>query len=260
VEQEAKAPTELLRALSGVSSTGVSYAEDTDVSFSLATGAALALLSSEKNLLINLRKGAHSKDSSAGTIQWKTIKGPLTGFSIVSASLILSLIVEGAVYRTELKETNTKLERALKNFFGGQLSASAIRTYLSNPRNLKKQIQSEIEKQRTLALLYAPNERSPVDFMRDLSSAIPKDVIVDLTEFQVGAKPNEPYAEKAPTQARLTFYIANPQMAERVASILTGKLDALERSKMEEVTDPEGQKRWKITFSGMPKEATYGAR
>jgi general secretion pathway protein L len=260
IEQEARAPTQLLRALSGISSSGVSYAEDTDVNFALAAGCGLALLASDKNLVINLRKGQYAKDSGAGMIQWKAIKGPMTGFGIVSASLILSLVVEGAVYRNQLRDANSKLERALKGFFGGQLSASAIRTYLSNPKNLKKQIQAEIDKQRTLALLYAPNERSPVDFMRDLSSSIPKDVVVDLTEFQVGAKAEEAYAERAATQAKLTFLVANPQMAERVASILGGKLDGIERSKMEEVTDPEGQKRWKITFTGTPKEATYGVR
>ncbi len=260
LEQETRIPTQMLRALSAISNSGVKYAEDTDATFALAAGAGLALLSGDKNLLINLRKGPYAKDSGVGMIQWKTVKGPLTGFSIVSACLIVSLVVEGAVYRTELKEANTQLEKALKGFFGGGLSASAVRTHLSNSKNLKKQIQTEIEKQRTLALLYTPNEHAPLDFLKALSSAVPKDVVVDMTEFQVGAKPEDFYVERAAAQAKLTFIVANPQMAERVASILQNRLDTMDRSKMEEITDPEGAKKWKITFTGSPKENAYGSR
>ncbi len=258
IEQESHSPTSLLRALSSASTSGVSYAEETDASFALAAASALSLLASEKNVLINLRKGEFSKRSSGEGIQWQSIKGPLLGFSIVSASLILSLMIEGAVYRSQLKEANSRLEKTLKGFFGGQVSASALRTYLSNPKNLKKQIQGEIQKQQSLALLSSPNDRSGLDFLRDLSAATPKDVIVDLTDFQIGAAADQPFVEKAATLAKLTFLVANPQMAERIAAIMATKLDPIERSKMEEITDPEGQKKWKITFTGSPKEATYG--
>src|SRR5690606_19822899 len=99
-----------------------------------------------------------------------------------------------------------------------QVSGSAIRTYLASPSSLRNQINKDLGKQRELAKLLSPNPRSPLDFLRELSLAVPRDVVVDMTQYQVGAAPTEPYKPEADGQASLTFLVANPQMAEKIAS------------------------------------------
>ena len=78
--------------------------------------------------------------------------------------------------------------------------------------------------------------------------------------------------------ASLTFLVSNPQMAEKLATLLGAKLEGIQRSKTEEITvtppepvaaaspapgappatPPAPMKRWKITFSGKPTEDAYG--
>ena len=79
-----------------------------------------------------------------------------------------------------------------------------------------------------------------------------------MTQFQVGAAPSSPYAPTAESNASLTFLVANPQMAERLSSILGGKLSGMQRGKMEESTSSDGTKRWKVTYTGKPTEDSYG--
>lgn len=85
-----------------------------------------------------------------------------------------------------------------------------------------------------------------------------------MTQYQVGASPTTPYATASPSpsadesQASLTFLVANPQVAERLGTVLGGKLTGIQRSKMEETTASDGTKRWKISFTGKPMGDSYG--
>jgi hypothetical protein len=133
-----------------------------------------------------------------------------------------------------------------------------VKTYLSNTSNLKTQINKELGKQRELSRLLTANPRSPLDFLKELSAKVPKDVVVDMTSYSLGAAPS-PYLS-GEDSANLTFVIQAPQTADRLNAIL-GPV-GLKPGKLEETPAPAGTppdaKRWKVTYSGKPTEDSYG--
>lgn len=68
----------------------------------------------------------------------------------------------------------------------------------------------------------------------------------------------EAFSADLPNSTSLTFLVSNPQVAEKLASLLTNKITQLKQSKIEEITPEGAQKKWKITFSGKPSEDSYG--
>lgn len=258
LEESLFIPVRPIQALSSISSSGVAYSEHTDGVFLLATSLALSLAGSDRSALINFRKNSFSKQGVAREFSVEQMRRPLLATGAVIASLLVSLTIESRIYRSRLSELDVHLERSLKSFFGS-LSSSAVRTYLTNTSTLRNSIQKELTKQRELSRITGPNPRSPVDFLKSLSTAVPRDVVVDMTQFQVGASPTAPFAQATDQTASLTFIVANPQVAEKLTPIVNGVMKDAKREKMEEVAFPEpNQKRWKIVFTGKPNEDAYG--
>jgi general secretion pathway protein L len=251
-----------LHALSSIASSGVRYSEHTDASFSLAIATALCLTGPERSSVINLRKGILAKAGRSSEFSLGALKRPLWGASIVATSLLISLIVQNQIYSKRIQETDKLLEKSVKSFFG-QVSNSALKNYMSNTTSLRSSVNKELNKQRAIAKLVGPNPHSPLNFLQELSRTIPQDVVVDLMHFQVGSAPNQTYAapgeKPAEKSANLSFLVANPQMAERLANLTATKVNSMERSKAEEVTAADGSKRWKITFTGLTSDEAYGA-
>lgn len=256
LEELLQVPVQSVHALGALS--GSTYSEPTEAGFVLAAASAFAALPSEKATPINLRKGPLAKAGKAGKLNWSSLKKPMIAVGTVAFSAFLSLAIQSRVYQSRLQEVDSQLEKSIKAFFG-QISGSALRGYVGNPKNLKTSVQKEISKQRALNRLYAANPRSPLDFLRELSVAVPKDVVVDLIEYQVGAAPASSYLANDPHSVSLTFIVANPQMAERLSKVLGSKIADLAQGKMEEAPAPDGPgKRWKVTFTGKPQEGSYG--
>jgi type IV pilus assembly protein PilM len=250
-------PVQKLQALSSVAMSGVTYSEQTDATFVLASSLALCLVGNDRGNTINLRKGEFAKVGQTRELNLSLFKKPLIAAGAVLACLILSLTIQSFAYQSQLKDTDARLEKSIKSFFAG-ISNSALRSYMSNTSSLRKSVDKELTKQRELSKLTTPNPHSPIEFLRDLSSSIKKDVVVDMTQFQVGAAPMQGFSAKSDAQTSLTFLVANPQMAEQLATILGGKISGLQRSKMEETPAQDGTKRWKITFTGKAMESAYG--
>ncbi|MGZ3699938.1 MAG: hypothetical protein ACXVCH_17735, partial [Bdellovibrionota bacterium] len=207
---------------------------------------------------VNFRKDDFAKSSRSREMNLATLRRPLMAFGAVMASLFISLIVESSVYKSRLAETNVALEKAVRGFFG-QLSGSAVKTYMSNTSTLKASIKKELDKERDLAKLLGPNPHSPVDFLKELSASVPKDVVVDMIQYQVGSSASAPFSATDDSTASLTFLVTNPQMAEKLAGAVGGKLSGVQRGKMEEVPGVEGTPpKWKITFTGKPTGDSYG--
>ncbi len=254
LEERLKTQTKPLLALSSITSSGVTYSQQTDAMFHFATALALTLVGPDRAICINFRKGEFSKEGRSKEINIKVLRKPLIAVGIVSFCLFLSLIVQSNVYKSRLKTTDAQLERSVKSFFG-QMSASALRTYMSNTSTLRASITKELNKQRELSKLFGPNSHSPLDFLNSLSASIPKDVVLDMHQFQVGSPPGEPFSATDLGSANLLFTTSNTQTAERLSNYLNAKLTNLQKGKLEE--DPITKKS-KISFVGKPTEESYG--
>ncbi len=256
LEEEVKVPVQSLKSLSSVTSSGVAYSEQADSSFGLAAGLALSLVGQEKSLLLNLRTGEFSKNGGS-RINWSRLKGPMIAAGLIATSLLVSVVVQNTVYRGRMKSLDSQLERQVKSFFGS-VSSSALRTYLSNPTTLKKEIQRELSRRREAAALMEPNKHSPLRFVREISSGISKDIVVDLIQLQVGAATTSTYAARENPAISMTFWVTNPQIIERLSGMLEKRMTGFSRSKVEETVLPDQSKRWKVVFGGRPMEEGYG--
>lgn len=249
LSEETKIQCQPLRALSAIKS-GVTYSEETDAKFALASGAALSFISSERPFLINFRRGEFSKTGKAAELDLSLFAKPLRTLAISAAILLVILGVESTLYEQRLKDTNAQLERTVKSFFGN-LSSSTLRTYLSNTTNLKKNIDAELGKERQIVALLAPNPNSPFEFLKDLSTTVSKDIVTDLMRYQVGSSSADPYA--SPTLAQpsveLEFWVANPQVADRLSTVLEGKIKNFSKGPLEEVPG-KGGKKYRFVVNG----------
>ena len=259
VQNRIQIPAQLLPALSSITPSGVSYSDQTNARFLLAAGLALCLVGNQRNNSINFRKGEFVKAGKNRELNLKILKKPLIAASVVATSLLMSLIVQSAVYQKRMEATQSSLERSVKTFLGNP-SPNTLRNYMANTTTLRSAINKELNKQRELNKLYGANPRSPTDYLNFLSTSIPKDLVVDMTYFQSGTAGAESYVSgnSAPA-AQLTFLVSNPQSIERLNTLLTDKLIGVQRGKTEEVSiEGEAQKKWKVSFTGKPIEEPYG--
>ena len=256
LEEEVRTPVQMLRSLSSISSSGVAYGEGVDASFGLAAGLALSLVGQDKSILLNLRTGEYAKDG-AGAIPWARFKKPLLGLSLVAACLVTSLLVQTTLYKSRIKTLDAQLDRQVKSFFPS-VSSSAAKSYLNNATNLKKDIQKEITKRREAAALMEPNRRSPLRFLKEISSAVSKNIVVDMINMQVGASPTSTFVANENPAIALTFWVSSPAIVDQLTPVLEKRMVGLSKSKPEEVTLPDLTKRWKVTYGGKPLAEGYG--
>lgn len=259
LSEETKMVCQPLRALSQVK-TGVTYSEETDAKFALAAGAALSFLTSERPFLINFRKGEFAKHGGRADLDLSLFAKPLKTLAASAVILLILLGVESTLYDQRIKDTNAQLEKTVKNFFGS-LSPSAVKSYLSNTANLKKNIDAELSKERALVALLAPNPHSPLEFLKDLSTSVSKDVVTDLMKYHVGSSTNaEPYASSSISEpsVELEFWVANPQIAEGLQRAISSKIKGYRKSELTEVEGkaaPGAAKKYRITINGSIGEA-----
>ncbi len=259
ISQQFNIPTQKLPALSATATSGITYSEQTDSKFILAASMALCLVGQARNACINFRHGEFAKVSIVQKIDFKILKKPAMSLAAMTASLILSVSIQSFVYDSRLQTTNTVLEKSIKSFFG-QITSATLKGYLAEPKKLKLALNKELTKQRDLSRLFGPNPKSPAAFLNQISMAIPKDLVVDLDKFQVGVSSTDSYTKTdALNSTQLTFTIANPQVAERLTSILSRKMNPIKRGDLEEFT-PAGSevKKWRVSYSGTPTEDAYG--
>jgi type IV pilus assembly protein PilM len=258
LEEEIRIPVRLAKSLSMVGVSTITYSEKAELSFVLALGAALCLVGPDKNRVLNLRKGEFVKRSQSTPLGISNYRRPALALTAVILCFFASALFQRWHYQKQLKTADTQLEKSLKGFFG-QLSTSALKTYTSNPTTLRKKIKDDLEKQRQIAQLAAPNRRSPSIFLKDLSLSVPKDVVVDLIQVQVGASATEPFKMDAPQTVTLEWITHSLESANRLKSILEKKLTDAKFSDPTEVPgkDPKS-KRYKMTVTGVPYGGIYG--
>lgn len=252
IEEELAIPVRHLHTLRGLDGSGAD--DKTESAFSMAVGLALCASSTEKSKLINFRQGELAKRGASTQMPWERFKGALKPLAAAAACMALSVGIQNYVYDSKIKTTNTQLEKAVQAFFP-DASKSAIRNYLNDRKKLKKDIDLTIKQQKELAKLIGPNPATPLNVLKDLSMQIDKTHIVDLLEFTVGASPTDPYTgDPSSTQAKLVFFVQDPQAADRLATALEKRIQGLTHSKPE----LDGTtKKYKVEFSGKPLEGAY---
>jgi general secretion pathway protein L len=248
-----------LQALSGIATSGVTYSEIADATFLLAASLALSIVGAERALAINFRKGEFAKAGRSRELNLTTLRRPLMAVGAIALSFFASIFVQSHFYSSRIDDTTSQLEKSVKSFFGS-VSNSAVRTYMSNVTTLRNSVNKELKKQRELTKLSTPNPRSPVNFLKTISTSIPKDVVVDLVQFQVGAAPASPYSDGPTTDATaaLTF-LADAKSIDKLTSIMGTTLVGMKHTTPEKAKSPDGSnERLKITFSGKPSDDSFG--
>ncbi len=249
--EETKVQCQPLRALSAVKN-GVTYSEETDAKFSLAAGAALSFITSERPFLINFRKGDYAKTGKAADLDLSLFARSLRTLAVSAVILMIILGVESTLYDQRLKDTNIQLEKTVKGFFG-TLTPTAIKTYVANTASLKKNIEAELNKERQIVALLTPNPHSPLEFLRDISTNIPRETVVDLMRYQVGSSGIDPYTSPTLNESpvELEFWVANPQIAEKLTKSLEARMKKFQKSQLEDVKTESGEKKYKIVYTGV---------
>jgi type IV pilus assembly protein PilM len=268
IEEELKVPVFTLQPMTQASASGshsaqqsgIRYAESTDSLFGLALSAALTLVGNDRAGVLNFRKGEFAKQGQTGEFQIPSLKGPALSLSLVLCMWIGSNWIKSTQYQTVLENTQTQLERSVKSFFG-QMSASAVRTYLGRPSELRKNITKQLDEQKELQRLTGGNPKSPLFALQTLSGAIPKDTVVDMIQFQLGSAPTQGYDPSSDSTVSLTFIVSDANQTQTLTSLLSEKIDELQSGKPEEVPPSEDSpaKRTKITFTGKIKPSIFPA-
>jgi general secretion pathway protein L len=258
LEQILKTRVKTLPALSSIATSGVTYSENTDAVFLLSASLALCMVGSDRSSAINFRKGAFAKQGHSREFSVQTLKRPLMAAGAVALFFFASVLVQSSFYTRQINATNTELESSVKSFFA--LSSSAVRTYMANLTTLRTKVTKELTKERELGKLASQNAKSPLNFLKEISSSVPKSIVLDMTQFQVGAAPStNSYLSNLDNTVSLTFLVGSPDMVTKLEATLAGKLTAMQKSKVEEATAPGGAtKRWKVTFTGKPTEESFG--
>ncbi len=247
LEGAAYKKTSLFQPLSQLSSGKVNYSGPSEIRYSKALALAMTMVPIDKLPVLNLRKGAFSKSAGSSASSLDLIKRPLPYLLLTSFIFFGTKAIEYNYYSNKLSDSEDTLKKAVKGYFGG-IADSAIRTYLADTEKLKKTVLTDLTKQRELAKLFVPNANSPFDFLRNISSKIGKDTVVDLVHFEAGAENTESYKENKPFNVNLTFVAANAQGLAKLTDTLEKGM-GLKKGPSEEI-NRDGLKGFKISYSG----------
>jgi hypothetical protein len=169
--------------------------------------------------------------------------------------------VEIFILKDKLVKVNSQLEKSAKGFFGPQTSSSSLRSYVATPSLLKKNLEAELNKEREIAKLMGHEVNSSFEYLKELSSLVPKDLITDLMDYQVGSSSQQSFLHpevQTSGAVALHFTVANPQIAEKLTNLIQSKIKNFSKSALEEVKGADGSKKWKITYKGVLAEASSG--
>lgn len=250
IEDGVRVPTKSLHALSSIATSGVTYSEHTDATFLLAASVALCLVGNDRSTTIDFRKGEFAKIGAKKELNFEMLGRPALAIGAIVSCIILSLAVQSSSYKKRKEDVDNQLEKSMKQFFGS-ISGSAVRTYLTNPTSLKNSINKELTKQRNLAQMSAANPHDPLDYLNTLSTTIPKTIVTDLMQYQVGAAPSSNYAPDSPQTVTLNFTVMNFQSVAQLETTLSSKVSGLQK-KVEEGKADDGTKIWRVSFTGKP--------
>jgi hypothetical protein len=254
LEGSTKISVERLRSLSLLSPSGVSFSEVADARMAIAAGLAMSQVGNDRSICINFRKGEFSKTERGRELNLSTLRTPLIGAAVAGLTFFVSMGAQTNIYQKQFEEKDAQLKKAISAFFGSA-SQSALRTYMANPQSLQNSLKKDLEKNRELARVFGPNPKSPLNYLKSLSENIPKDIVVDVMKFQVGAAPDAGFDPQKSSAVTLSLISADSNSAEKLSKILIPKLIEVEKGNekptIEEIPAAAGKpKRVRLTWSG----------
>ncbi|MCM0605377.1 MAG: pilus assembly protein PilM [Xanthomonadaceae bacterium] len=254
IENEFQVPTTPLQSLSRLSNSGVSYNEQSDAALSLAAGAALSLVALDRIKPIQFRKKEFAKAGAKSLINWGAYQTIAWSALSVMVAAFISFNVQIFSYESQIKDLDMKLERSLKDYYGS-VTRTQIKAYLSNSVELKNKLQKQINLNRELAKLSAPNPQTPINYLKDISGQLPRSMAADLVHFQVGSSTQSSFIPNVTQEVKVAFQVKSLEMGEKLGQIIGRTLVGVQKLSPEEIlaTDSSSQV-WKFTFTGKTKE------
>ncbi len=252
--EEMKISTHILRPLSSLGESRVTYSEQTDVRFPLALGLALAATSPERSVLVNLRKKEFARTSSGPGLNLSLVAKPMKTLSVAMVLAIIILFTQSSMIDSQIKDSSTGLEKATRNFFSG-IAPGTLKNYMANTSSLKRAVDSELNKERSLLKLLEPDPSSPFDFLKDLSAAVSRDVVTDLMKF---SQSSATATSQVPSE--MEFWVASPQVGERLKNAVVSRFPQFKTDSMTDVTGADGLKKYKLVFRMSASGATGGKK
>ncbi|MEW6056750.1 MAG: pilus assembly protein PilM [Bdellovibrionota bacterium] len=184
LEEQLKIPVFPFTYMSRIVGPTLRLSEASEAQISVASGGATAVAKLERFHLINFRKEGFSKRSGLGSFDLKTFKRPLKYVAATLAFIYLNLIAQALILGARSGKQDAQLERAIKSVVGA-VSPSVLNTYKSSPSTLKSAVTKELAKYKDVAITPAQPQISAFDVLNKVSAAIPKDMTLDVTNFEV---------------------------------------------------------------------------
>jgi len=255
IAEETRTPTQFLKGFSQGYPTKLALSESEQVHFAAALGGACAVLPIESDFKINFRKGAFGKKSANRELNANIFDGALKVATFFGFFLWVIFGLQAKVYETRLTETDEKLASAVRSFFSG-VTSGELKNYMANEAALRRGIDNELKTQREMEKLLEPGTKTPSLFLKTISSNIPRDVVVDLTNYQVGSSAQTAFLDpvNSASEVSLVFRVPQPQNIDRLEQILSPLMNDLKKSESKSVTGKDGVKKFEVSFKGTMKE------
>lgn len=242
LEEQLKLPVFPFSYISRIVGQTLQLSEASEAQIASATGLGLTIVKPDRNTSINFRKDLFSKRGGLGSFDFRAFKRPLRYVAASLAFVYVNLIVQGIILSSRSSKQDAQLERAIKTVVGA-VNPSLISTYKNSPSTLRSAVTKELAKYKDAGAAPVKPRASAFELLNKVSAAIPKDMTLDISTFQVKEG-----------KLRLAGLVDQVLNANRVAKALEESKLVTEVAKDKVEEDPK-TKKVKFDFSAKVAEA-----
>jgi len=158
-------------------------AESTESQIAVATGLAVSSIKAERFATINFRKDEFVKNRGWGSLSLKHYKRPLMFAAASLGFVYANIFAQWLILNRREAQQEQTLERSIKGVVGA-VSPSVLRTYIVSPSVLRNDIKKEFAKYEQSNVV-SPSKKSlsGFDLLNMVSKKMPRDVVIDVTQF-----------------------------------------------------------------------------
>lgn len=183
LEEKLQVPVFPYSYISSLVGQTLQLSDTTEAHISTAVGLALTMVKPERNAIINFRKDEFSKQGGIGAVNLGAYRKIAVYAAAALAFIYANLIVQYLVLSARSEKQEAHLERAVKQVLGA-VSPSTLSTYVNSPSALKAAVEKELAKFKTDQPLAVKLPLSGLDLLGKVSSAMPRDMVLDVNLFQ----------------------------------------------------------------------------
>ncbi len=213
---------EFFKPLQLLSKNGTSYSDLSEIFFERPLALAMAIVPADKCSVLNLRSGSFSKggqSDSTSVIEQRLQESTPLFFLALFIFLGVNW-VEKSVYEKKVEMLEDKLKSATRGYFRG-VGEGTIKSLMNNPEKLRRTVKDDLQKERDLVRLMAPNPNSPPKILKSISQKLTRDLVLELEEFDTKNIGTSGYVAGEPQEIKLKVNVDNPQILARVTEVLT---------------------------------------